>query len=491
MTTDNDGNRRDDTASRMDQVSHEARSERHHIRVSPDFEVVMPQGEHARGIDLSLGGMAMRGDQRHAPGDWIQAELRIQEAGREFIVPFSAVCRHKTEAHQGEAPLTGWEFTSIEPQHLALVKDIVRARLSGRHLDPQSMVGSENAQTPRKRKGGAGAGASHKGGGGRRWGRYLLLVAGIAALGLVLTAALYRNFMLIEPSFAAVSAPRIEVRAPGPGVLMEHGLRAGDRVERDEKLTSVRNHELQSGLILTQAAQEYNDQLIDNLEQSLEAAGSGPVSVANSSKPAGRSSVSYDTVSPAVARARIDQFETAREYQSSRLAALEAEQAQNEIFSPCNCLVAWALSSADGTYIDQGERIMTLVRTGDDEIMVEALVHMSDIERIEPNQKAFISLPHESGMIDARVRSVALDVEREPRAGFPGWVRQQKNVASVLLIPEQPLPASSVGTPVDVRFNETPIIGETVERVWQGGRTVFNEAQDLYEQVEESVRENV
>ena len=64
-------------------------------------------------------------------------------------------------------------------------------------------------------------------------------------------------------------------------------------------------------------------------------------------------------------------------------------------------------------------------------------------------------------------------------------------MASVLLIPEQPLPASSVGTPVDVRFNETPIIGETVERVWQGGRTVFNEAQDLYEQVEESVRENV
>ena len=268
-------------------------------------------------------------------------------------------------------------------------------------------------------------------------------------------------------------------------LLAQRGLRtvlvfAGDRVERDEKLTSVRNHELQSGLILTQAAQEYNDQLIDNLEQRLEAAGSGPVSVANSSKPAGRSSVSYDTVSPAVARARIDQFETAREYQSSRLAALEAEQAQNEIFSPCNCLVAWALSSADGTYIDQGERIMTLVRTGDDEIMVEALVHMSDIERIEPNQKAFISLPHESGMIDARVRSVALDIERQPRAGFPSWVRQHQNVASVLLVPEKPLPVESVGTPVDVRFTEQALLGATAEWIWQSGRRVVQQASQLF-----------
>ena len=96
-------------------------------------------------------------------------------------------------------------------------------------------------------------------------------------------------------------------------------------------------------------------------------ANGGRVSLANSAEPGNGDAVSFETVSPDIARARIDQFETARDFQASRVTALQARQSQNEIYSPCDCLVAWALSSSDGTYINESEKIMTLMRTGDDE----------------------------------------------------------------------------------------------------------------------------
>lgn len=384
-----------------------------------------------------------------------------------MTVPVTAECRHCTAGEAGH--IAGFEFTDISPGHQELLRRIIRASLSGREMDLEGMIGGEDPQTPRKR---GGAGQSQP---AQRppkpLGRYVALFMAIGVLGLVAAATAYRNFMLIQPNFAAVTAPRIDIRAPGPGILQAHDLQAGDRVERDAKLTSVKNVDLESDLILAQAAQSYNSQLIENLQENLEA-GSGQISLANSARPANGESVSFETVSPEIARARIDQFETARDFQSSRITALEARQSQNEVYSPCHCLVAWALSSSDGTYINESERIMTLIRTGENDIMVEALVHMDDIDRIGPDQQAYISLPNTAGPISARVRSVALDIERQPRAGFPSWVRQQQNVASVLLVPEEPLPADAVGTPVDVRFTDTPLVGSAAEWVWQGARSV-------------------
>ncbi|NLC22212.1 MAG: HlyD family secretion protein, partial [Halomonadaceae bacterium] len=156
-----------------------------------------------------------------------------------------------------------------------------------------------------------------------------------------------------------------------------------------------------------------------------------------------------------------------------------------DIYSPCDCLVAWALSSADGVYINESERIMTLIRTAEDDVLVEALVHMDDIHRIEPNQQAYVTLANANQPIRARVRNVALDVERQPRAGFPDWVRQQQNVASVLLIPEEPLPADNVGMPVDVRFAEAPLLTAVSERIWQGVSSIARLGGNAYRSVME------
>ncbi|WP_136248777.1 PilZ domain-containing protein [Halomonas borealis] len=447
-------------------IAHERRDERHYLRVKRAFQVRMDDGQVFDGADLSQGGFAIRSQRPIRVGAQVKASLLLQAGGAEMTVPMSAECRHCTASKQGHT--AGFEFTDISPGHQELLRRLIRASLSGREMDLEGLVAGEDPQTPRKRGGGQPQPAQRP---PKPLGRYVALFMAIGALGLVAAATAYRNFMLIEPNFAAVTAPRIDIRAPGPGILQAHDLKAGDRVERDEQLTSVKNVDLESNLILAQAAQSYNSQLIDNLQENLES-GNGQISLANSARPANGESVSFETVPPEIARARIDQFETARDFQSSRITALEARQSQNEVYSPCHCLVAWALSSSDGTYINESERIMTLIRTGKNDIMVEALVHMDDIDRIGPDQQAYISLPNTAGPISARVRSVALDIERQPRAGFPSWVRQQQNVASVLLVPEEPLPADTVGTPVDVRFTETPLVGSAAEWVWQGARSV-------------------
>ncbi|MDN3520250.1 PilZ domain-containing protein [Halomonas ramblicola] len=464
--------------ARGDRITHERRDERRHIRVSPPFRVTLADGTALPGVDVSLGGFAVRSERHLSPGESIEGSLRLVAGTTELIIPLRAECRHCSPAGDGNAFTVGFEIIDMEPPHRELLRQVIRSYLSGRTASVEALIAGEDPQTPRKRQAGVTQPlpASRP---PRPMRRYVLLFAALAVLALVVAATAYRNFMLIEPSFAAVTAPRIDIRAPGPGILAAHDLQAGDRVARDQLLTRVENSDLESDLILAEAAQRFNDRLIQNLQEHLDG-GSQEVSLANSAQPESGDTLTFESVSPEIAQARIEQFETARDYESSRITALEARQASNDIYSPCDCLVAWAMSSADGTYINESERIMTLVRAGQDDVLVEALVHMDDIARIEPNQQAYIALPNSAEPIRARVRNVALDVERQPRAGFPKWVRQQQNVASVLLVPERDLPPQSVGQPVDVRFSEAPLLGATAEWVWQGVRAVIQFGDRIY-----------
>ncbi|PMR73852.1 HlyD family efflux transporter periplasmic adaptor subunit [Billgrantia endophytica] len=462
-----------------DRVQHERRDERGYIRVALPFRVRLDDGSTLPGSDVSLGGFSAQSERGFQPGEKVSASLLLMAGPTELIVPLKAEClRVGSAAPNGGGQRASFEIIDIEPPHRELLRQVIRSALSGRSPDIEGLMAGEDPQTPHKRQiepGKPRAPARPP----KPMGRYIILFLAIGLLVLVGAATAYRNFMLIEPSFAAVTAPRIDIRAPGPGILAEHELQAGDRVERDQLLTNVENSDLESDLILADAALNYNNRLIENLQEHMEA-GNQEVSLANSAQPASGDTMTFESVSPEIAQARIEQFETVRDYENSRITALEARKASNNIYSPCDCLVAWALSSADGTYINESERIMTLIRTGDDDVMVEALVHMNDINRIEPNQQAYITLANSSEPIRARVRNVALDVERQPRAGFPNWVRQQQNVASVLLVPEETLPAESVGQPVDVRFTEAPLLGAASERIWQGVRTVIQFGDNIY-----------
>lgn len=464
--------------SQGDRVQHERRDERGYIRVTLPFRVDLADSDtELNGNDVSLGGFSARSARRFEPGEQIAASLLMMAGATELIVPLKAECLRASPAENGQGYDSSFEIIEIEPQHRELLRQIIRSALSGRSPNIEGLLAGEDAQTPHKRKAAKPLPPARP---PKPMGRYILLFVAIGLLVLVGAATAYRNFMLIEPSFAAVTAPRIDVRAPGPGILGEHELMAGDRVERDQLLTNVVNTDLESDLILAEAALDYNNRLIENLREHLNG-GMQEVSLANSAQPGSGDTMTFESVSPEIAQARIEQFETVRDYENSRIAALEARMASNDIYSPCDCLVAWALSSADGVYINESERIMTLIRTDEDDVLVEALVHMNDISRIEPNQQAYVTPANANQPIRARVRNVALDVERQPRAGFPSWVRQQQNVASVLLVPEEPLPAESVGQPVDVRFTEAPLLGAASERIWQGARSVIQFGNDIYQ----------
>ncbi|MGP9767030.1 HlyD family efflux transporter periplasmic adaptor subunit [Halomonas sp. AOP13-D3-9] len=464
-----------------EQLQHERRDERGYVRVALPFRVVLAGSDKEMvGNDISLGGFSAHSENGFKSGEHIAASLLLAVGTFEFIVTLKAKCLYVTPAASGKGYDVSFQITEIEPHHRESLRQLIRSGLSGRLPNIDSLTASEDPQTPRNRQTTKPTEPLPRP--PKPIGRYILLFLAISLLVLVSAATAYRNFMLIEPSFAAVTAPRIDIRAPSHGILGEHDYISGDQVERDQLLTHVINSDLESDLILTEAAFTYNNRLVENLRKHLNG-GIQEVSLASTAQPASGDTMIFESASPEVAEARIEQFEIVRDFESSRIAALNTRQASNEIYSPCKCLVAWALSSASGVYIEEGERIMTLIRADEGDVMVEALVHMDDISRIEPNQRAYVTLANTSQPIRARVRNVALDIELQPRAGFPSWVRQQQNVASVLLIPEVPLPADSVGKPVDVRFTETLLFSTASEKIWQGFSWVTQSGSDIYRAV--------
>ena len=465
-------------------LQHERRDERGYIRVATPFRVTLADSDtELDGNDVSLGGFSAQSERAFEPGERVSASLIMAAGNFDVIVAVKAECLDSIPRGRGKGYDVRFKINEIDPQHHESLRQIIRSGLSGRSPNIEGQMASEDPQTPRKRQATKPTPPKRQ---PKPIGRYILLFLAIGLLVLVSAATAYRNFILIEPSFAAVTAPRIDIRAPSPGILGEHGFTAGDQVERDQLLTNVINSELESDLILAEAALSYNVQLIENLRDYLEE-DAQEISLASSAQPASGDLTTFETVSPAIAEARVEQFEEVRDFENSRIAALKELQASNEIYSPCDCRVAWALSSAAGVYIDKSERIMTLVRTDEGDVMVEALVHMDDISRIEPNQQAYVTLANATQPIRAQVRNVALDVEPQPRAGFPSWVRQQQNVASVLLSPEAPLPPESVGQPVDVRFSETLLLSATSEKIWQGVNWIKQSSNDLYDTALEEI----
>lgn len=467
-----------------DQLRHERRDERRHVRVEMPFNVRLGDGHVVKGHDLSMGGFSAETSMHFERHREIPVALMLSASGVEMAL--SAMARPLREVDGGRQQRIAFEFTQMEARQRDILRRVIRAQMSGRHVSLDGLVDQHDAQTPRKRQGNVATPATRA----RRrvpMFRYLALLVAAGVLMAAVAATVYRNVFLIEPSFAAVTAPRTDILAPGAGQLKDLDLNAGDKVERDQPLIDVNNAELENDLLLSQASFDYNKRLIDNLQKSLDNPGGAKVSVATSSNPA-EGELGYETLSPEIAKTRVEQFETARDYESSRIDAYKARVSANTIYSPCDCEVAWALSAAGGTYVNEGDRVMTLVSTSNNDVMVEALVHMDDIGDIENHQQAYIALPNASEPIPARVRSVALDVERQPRAGFPDWVRQQQNVASVLLVPEEPLPASAVGTPVDVRFTEAPMLDTAAEWTYQAGRAMAQGVQSLWGRAAEGMK---
>lgn len=455
--------RQDDSEASAEQLAHERRDERRHVRMQLPFRVAFEQAATVPGHDISLGGFSFYLDEPIESGALRKGTLLLAAGSAELSIPIEASClRCHFDDDEGRY-LVAFAITRLDPSQRELLRRVIRAYLAGRHASVDELIGGEDPQTPRKASVKSEAVASS---GARSTWRYGLLALAVLGLMLVGALTLYRNVLLIEPDFAAVTAPRVDIVSPGNGVLDNHGLVAGDRVTRDEPLVRIDNHDLEAELALARAGTRFNRRLVDNLQSRLADTDSEQVSLFNAIRPDNYRTSAFETVPPEVAQGRLEQLEASVDFEQARVNALETRMVGHRVFSPCDCRVAWAINGAGDVYVQEGDTLMTLIRTAPDEIMVETLVHMSDISRIEPGQLAFVRLPGVERSVPARVRSVALDIEQQPRAGFPHWVRQQQNVASVLLVPEQPLPAAMVGHPVEVRFSDAPILSTTADWLW-------------------------
>jgi multidrug resistance efflux pump len=258
---------------------------------------------------------------------------------------------------------------------------------------------------------------------------------------------------VIEPSFAAVTAPAIQIYAPTAGRLTAHELEPGEQVTRDQPLVRVVDPEATAELALAQATLRYNEHLVANLREAVTKAQGGRLTVVSGGADEGAPTLT--DLTPLEAQARIEEFESSREYAQARIRALETRVGASVVHAPCECIVQ-SIRSGDGDYwVQEGALIATLIKSDAEDTKVEALVHLNEIARIEAKERAHVILPGTKEVRSARVAAIQLEGREIERAGFPRWARQDMSHGSVILEVDDPLPPSLVGHPVEVRFVDT------------------------------------
>src|SRR3546814_15153083 len=104
-------------------------------------------------------------------------------------------------------------------------------------------------------------------------------------------------------------------------------------------------------------------------------------------------------LSPLELRARIKELESTYGFAKAKLRALEARTAAGTVYAHCDCIVHSIRSGAGGYWVQKGELIAQVIRSGSEDVTVEALVHIGDISSIEPNER-----PEEIGRASGRER---------------------------------------------------------------------------------------
>src|SRR3546814_9217688 len=145
---------------------------------------------------------------------------------------------------------------------------------------------------------------------------------------LVIVAALYERLFVIEPDFAAVTAPEIRIYAPTDGELAPHEFDPGDMVKRDQVLVEVNDPEAEAQLVLAEATLNYNARMLENLRESLAAGGSATILTGGTGD--GEAPV-LSKLSPLELRARIKELESTYGFAKAKLRALEARPAAGTV----------------------------------------------------------------------------------------------------------------------------------------------------------------
>lgn len=427
-------------------LRNEARNERMHVRVQLPFQVVI-DGRRYAGHDISVSGFSTA---KRPPVDEdaaVPADLYIRCNGFRAAIPTTA----RLLGERGEGRGGRFEFTEIGAAEAGILRRLIRSHLAGVHLTFDQLAAKEDPQTVRERV----KKTVRPPNPAPSLLRFGATLAAIAVLLLVIGAALYERLFVIEPDFAAVTAPEIRIYAPTDGELAPHDFDPGDLVERDQVLVEVKDPEAEAQLVLAEATLNYNERMLENLRESLESGGGATVVSGG-----GEDGAPVITeLSPLELRARIKELESTYGFAKAKLRALQARSAAGTVYAPCNCIVHSIRSGAGGYWVQKGALIAQVIRNGAEDVNVEALVHLGDISAIEPNERAEVVMPTTGETHAARVTSIQLESQNIERAGFPEWARQDMSHGSVILAMEDPLPPSLVGHPVEVRFIDTDSLG--------------------------------
>jgi multidrug resistance efflux pump len=427
-------------------LRNEARNERMHVRVQLPFQVVI-DGRRYAGHDVSVSGFSTAKRPAVEEKAVVQCDLYIRCNGFRAAIPTTARMMGERADRQGGR----FEFTEIGDAEASILRRLIRSHLAGVHLTFEQLAAKEDPQTVRERV----KKTVRPPNPAPSLLRFGATLAAIGLLLLVLGTALYERLFVIEPDFAAVTAPEIRIYAPTDGELAPHELDPGDQVKRDQVLVEVHDPEAEAQKVLAEATLNYTERVLQNLRESLEAGGSATVLTAgdNDGAPV------LSKLSPLELRARIKELESTYGFAKAKLRALEARTAAGTVYAPCDCIVHSIRSGAGGYWVQKGALIAQVIRNGAEDVTVEALVHLGEISSIEPNERAEVVMPTTGETHSARVTAIQLESQHIERAGFPEWARQDMSHGSVILAMEDPLPPSLVGHPVEVRFIDTDSLG--------------------------------
>jgi hypothetical protein len=417
----------------------ELRNERQFVRVQLPMEVEH-RGTTYRGFDISLGGFSLLGNPAIAADAIEDFVIRLPFRGYALTVKVRATPVRQVQ----ENNLSGFRIVAIDEDQIEALRRILRAYLGGQLVTLEGLLVAADAQTARSGRVAATGRAKLSGRAlwrQRAW--YGAIALATFALLMVLATSLFQRFAVVEAAFATVTAPRLEVRAPADGELDEHGLRPGAVVRRDQLLAEIRDRDIDAELELVRARLAEGQKLL-----------------ASPRSPSGRAFPAPPWPTPLQGMQadpeRAPELEATLALERARLVALQHRRAGNRLYASCECTVFWAVPAGD--WVRKGDRLFTLVRTGPSDLLVEALVPLRAVGRIRQHDIGFIELPDSGELIEARVALIALDSERQPRAGFPRWAQEDQSLASVLLTPSRALPEDMIGVPVQVIFSRAPEI---------------------------------
>ena len=452
---------------------HERRDERRHVRVQVPFRVLCKHGNY-EGSDFSVSGFAVRGPLQDDSREPQSLHMVFAFRGFRLHLPLTAGLRHMTGA--GGTQIAGFEILDMEDEERALLRRLLTAHLAGNLVSLDGVLSSTDGQVARRVRQNPNAVADPSSL-ARRHGRVrrvvgiglaAVLVCGLAGL------AVYDSLFVIRSPFAATTAARIDVHAPGEGRFSGAGLTPGATVRRDQPLGSIRNVELIADLAVSRATLDYNEKLISALGEALEKGGSREASdTINASLGQDDQDGGLNLVQILTVEKRLDQLKAQTNLQRAKVKALDTRVRENTLYSPCDCIVHWARGGAGEAWVETGEKVYSLVPRDDSELLVEAQIPMAAVPRLSKTQRASIYSPDTGQTVWGRVVDLSVEGSRRPRAGFPRWVRQDLSKATLLIAPERPLSGIGVGTPVEVTFSDVSTQFEhwrdRIESAWDTG----------------------